>query len=293
MHRKVTLFCSIMNSKKSICVVTPCLNAESYIADTMYSVVYNTAIMASNVNLYYFILDGKSQDNTVMVAREIADTAVSNNVHITIISEPDKGLYDAIAKGFSLCPSGDIYCYLGAGDYLSPYAFSIVIDVFDKGIKWVTGLKTIYNDASHIVSMRLPHRYRRKLIRTGFYGSWLNFIQQESTFWDAYLHSKLDFDQLSQYKLAGDYYIWKTFAYYEQLHIIRAWLGGFRRHPKQLSSDLKPYLDEMRTIRDKPGVSDYILALWDKAISYLPEEILLMINRHNILSYNPITRHYE
>ncbi len=282
-----------MNSKKHICAVTPCLNAEKYIADTMHSIINNTVFSSNYIELHYFIIDGKSQDDTIKVAQEITKTAVSDNIHISIISEPDYGLYDAVSKGFNLCPSGDIYCYLGAGDYLAPYAFHVVLDVFDKGIRWATGLKTIYNDASHLVSMRLPHRYRRKLIKTGFYGPWLGFIQQESTFWDAHLHSKLDFEQLRQYKLAGDYYMWKTFAEYEQLHIVQAWLGGFRRHPEQLTSNLEPYLDELRTIRDKPRLSDYLLAFWDKLISYLPEETLSIINHREILSYNPISQHYE
>ena len=97
-------------SKKRICVVTPCLNAEKYIADTMHSIINNAAANTNQVEVYYFVLDGQSRDRTVSIAQEMAKTAVSNNIHINIVSEPDNGLYDAVAKGFALCPPGDIYC---------------------------------------------------------------------------------------------------------------------------------------------------------------------------------------
>lgn len=91
-----------MNPLFSIITVT--YNAEATLPPTIKSVENQCC------KLYEFILiDGASKDNTVAIAEK---SAIDNK---TIISEPDKGLYDAMNKGLGIA-SGDYVIFLNAGD---------------------------------------------------------------------------------------------------------------------------------------------------------------------------------
>lgn len=92
------------NPKFSIITVT--YNAEKVLEDTIQSVVSQTY-----KNVEYIIVDGASTDKTLSIAEKYKE-----HIH-TLVSEPDKGLYDAMNKGIRLA-SGDYLCFLNAGDTL-------------------------------------------------------------------------------------------------------------------------------------------------------------------------------
>lgn len=66
----------------------------------------------------HWIVDGVSTDNTVAMAEKYKKQSdISENGHIVnILSEPDKGLYDAMNKGLRLA-SGEYIIYMNAGDF--------------------------------------------------------------------------------------------------------------------------------------------------------------------------------
>lgn len=85
-------------------IITVCYNAKATIEDTIQSVISQTYH-----HVEYIIVDGASKDGTLdIVNRYRAHIAV-------IVSEPDKGLYDAMNKGIGLA-TGDYLCFLNAGD---------------------------------------------------------------------------------------------------------------------------------------------------------------------------------
>ena len=90
------------NPKFSIITVT--FNAGKVLEKTIQSVISQTYR-----NVEYILVDGKSKDNTL----SIADT-YKEWIHC-LVSEPDKGLYDAMNKGIRLA-TGDYLCFLNAGD---------------------------------------------------------------------------------------------------------------------------------------------------------------------------------
>ena len=90
------------NPKFSIITVT--FNAGKVLEKTIQSIISQTYR-----NVEYILVDGKSKDNTL----SIADT-YKERIH-SLISEPDKGLYDAMNKGIRLA-TGDYLCFLNAGD---------------------------------------------------------------------------------------------------------------------------------------------------------------------------------
>ena len=85
-------------------VITVCYNAEATIEDTIQSVISQTYH-----HVEYIIVDGASKDRTMDIVNRYRDRIA------VVVSEPDKGLYDAMNKGIGLA-TGDYLCFLNAGD---------------------------------------------------------------------------------------------------------------------------------------------------------------------------------
>ena len=87
-------------------IITVTFNAGAVLEDTIQSV-----ITQSYKNIEYIIIDGASKDSTLAIVERYRD-----RIHM-VVSEPDKGLYDAMNKGLKLA-TGDYVCFLNAGDEL-------------------------------------------------------------------------------------------------------------------------------------------------------------------------------
>lgn len=85
-------------------IITICYNAEKEIERTLKSVQEQTYS-----GIEYIIIDGASTDTTTHIIKNYT------NIVSTYVSEPDKGLYDAMNKGLSYA-TGDYICFLNAGD---------------------------------------------------------------------------------------------------------------------------------------------------------------------------------
>jgi len=88
-----------------VSIITVCYNSEKYIKHAIESVLSQTY-----KNIEYIIVDGKSKDNTVSIINKYRDRIS------TFISEPDKGIYDAMNKGI-LSATGDIIGILNSDDF--------------------------------------------------------------------------------------------------------------------------------------------------------------------------------
>ena len=85
-------------------VITVCYNAQAVIEDTIQSVISQTYH-----HVEYILIDGASKDHTMSIVNRYRDRIA------IVVSEPDKGLYDAMNKGIRLA-TGDYLCFLNAGD---------------------------------------------------------------------------------------------------------------------------------------------------------------------------------
>jgi len=89
-----------------VSIITVCRNSEKYLEQTIQSIINQTYD-----NIEYIIIDGASTDGTL-------DIICKYNDYIAYwVSEPDKGIYDAMNKGSKIA-SGDYALYLNSDDYL-------------------------------------------------------------------------------------------------------------------------------------------------------------------------------
>lgn len=88
-----------------ISVITVCFNSEATIGQTIQSVNQQTY-----PNIEHVFIDGASKDDTLAVIER------ESRVNRVVVSEPDKGIYDALNKGITAA-SGDVVGFLHADDF--------------------------------------------------------------------------------------------------------------------------------------------------------------------------------
>lgn len=94
-------------SDPKISVVTAVYNGEATIGHAIASVAAQTY-----PDLEHIIVDGNSSDDTLRVVEQ------ARHDRMRVISEPDKGIYDALNKGIALA-TGDIVGFLHSDDFLA------------------------------------------------------------------------------------------------------------------------------------------------------------------------------
>lgn len=87
-----------------ISVITVCFNSAKTIRDTIESVSEQ-----DHPAIEHIIVDGASTDSTMKIVNEYRDRVSA------VISEPDRGIYDAMNKGVELA-KGDAVCFLNSDD---------------------------------------------------------------------------------------------------------------------------------------------------------------------------------
>ena len=247
-----------------ISIITPCHNAEMYLSETIRSVVSQKG----DFEIEYVIVDGGSVDGTGTIARKYVQGMESGTlelhcrkVTIKYLSERDEGMYDALSKGLKII-TGDIVAYINSDDFYLPGAFSAVVDVFSRfpDVDWLTGMPVCYNEKGQITDTFLPLGYGRDMIRKGVFGGVLPHIQQESTFWRAGLLRYIDLDVLRGYRYAGDFFLWNSFSWHAELHVVYSCLAGYRTRSGQLTSRMDKYEEEFYRIAEPRSIVDTLRA---------------------------------
>lgn len=132
-----------MISQYKLSIITVCYNAEKTIRNTIESV-----LQQKEADIEYIVIDGHSKDGTMRIVYEYKD-------HISrIISEPDKGLYDAMNKGIALA-TGDFIGILNSDDTFFD----------DETIKKITEFLTLNKDVDAIIGDIIQHNGKKILRR--------------------------------------------------------------------------------------------------------------------------------
>lgn len=88
-----------------ITIITVSFNAEKYLESTIKSVIEQNC-----ENIEYIVIDGGSTDGTIDIIKNYQDSVDY------WISETDRGIYDAMNKGWAVAKDNSYILFLGAGD---------------------------------------------------------------------------------------------------------------------------------------------------------------------------------
>jgi len=202
-----------MVSFPKISVVTVCYNAVAAIENTILSVLNQTY-----PNIEYIIIDGASTDGTVDIVKKYLDKITY------FVSEPDKGIYDAMNKGVDVA-TGEWINFMNSGDsFATDHTIS---DIFGRGIDY-EGQDVIYGDTLYVYSGS-PILYKAKPLSTLEYR--MAFCHQSSYVRTHLLklrHFDLHFKYVADYDFFHHLYInGHSFHYFSKVMTNYSLEGGF------------------------------------------------------------------
>ena len=183
-----------------VSVITATYNSSKTVLDTLKSLNEQTYL-----DIEYIIIDGGSSDNTVSVIEEHCPQVAS------IVSEPDKGIYDALNKGISAA-TGDVVGFLHSDDLLAyPDAIKELVETLQREKTQAVYADLEYvskDDTSKIIRKWTSGAFERQKLRSGWMPPHPTFFMKR----DLYIkHGMFDLDL----KIAADYdsllrYLWSN-----------------------------------------------------------------------------------
>jgi len=191
------------------------MNSEATVADTMKSVLGQ-----SYENIEHIIVDGNSTDRTLSIVNQYDHVA-------QIVSEPDKGIYDAMNKGISLC-TGDVIAILNSDDvYNDSNVIQNVVNAFQS-----QDVDSVYGDLVYVDQFDLNKKVRTWISKPYKKSNWLFgwmpphpsfFVKREVYNEHGYFNTNL--------RSAADYEIMLRFLYKRNIsvHYINEVLVKMRR----------------------------------------------------------------
>ena len=127
-----------------VSVITVSFNSARTIGDTLASVAAQT-----HPDIEHLVIDGASSDGTAGIVRRLG-TRVTR-----LVSEPDKGIYDAMNKGLALA-TGDLVGFLNADDlYADDGAVGAIVEAANR-----SGAKVLYGDLVYVRANNLQSTVR-------------------------------------------------------------------------------------------------------------------------------------
>lgn len=180
----------------TISIITATYNSGQTLTDTLESV-----LRQSYTDIDYVIVDGGSKDNTLDIIRRYE---LRFEGRMRWISEPDKGIYDAMNKGIRMA-TGDIVGLLNSDDF---YTSNDVLEHVAKALS-DSNVDAIYGDIHYVNDDDLTHCVRyyssrvfsRGLMRLGFMPAHPSFycrrtIYEKYGLFDTSLRVAADFENL-------------------------------------------------------------------------------------------------
>lgn len=128
-----------------VSIITVCYNSAKTIEDTIKSVLNQ-----SYDNIEYIIIDGQSKDNTMEIVNNYSGMISK------VVSEKDKGMYDACNKGIAMA-TGDVIGILNSDDvFANKHIVQMVVDKMKK-----ENTDALYGDLKYVSPDNLfkTHRY--------------------------------------------------------------------------------------------------------------------------------------
>ena len=242
-----------------VSIITATYNSAATIHDTLASLESQTY-----PDIEYIIVDGASKDNTLEVINHYC-TRVSK-----IISEPDRGIYDALNKGIAVA-TGDIVGFLHSDDLLAyPEAITDLVNIFNIGEYDAVYADLEYvqqNDISKVVRLWQSGNYNKQKLKYGWMPAHPTFYMRRSCY------QKFNDFNLS-YQIAADYdsilrYLWRenVRAGYLPQVLIKMRVGGISN--RSLSTILRKMREDIQAMRSN-GLFWPVTLAW-KNLSKIPQ----------------------
>lgn len=188
-------------------IITAALNAKETIIDTIEAVTGQTY-----EDVEHILVDGGSTDGTVDVIRGYAD----RNRKIKCISEPDRGIYDAMNKGIKAA-TGEIIGILNSDDFYSDkHVLNDIITVITENNSDSCYGDLVYIDrhnSNKIVRHWKAGGFDREMFKKGWMPPHPTFFCKRNVY-EKYGLLNLDFP------LAADYELMLRFLYKYQISAI-------------------------------------------------------------------------
>lgn len=251
-----------------ITIITATWNSAETVRDT-----FDSVLRQDYTNYEYIVVDGASTDGTLDLIREYEPKFEGR---MRWVSEPDKGIYDAMNKGIALA-TGEVVGLLNSDDFYTSFD---VLKAVARRFEQYPDIDAVYGDVRYVewkdVTRTLrfysSKRFRRGWMRLGFMPAHPSFYCRNSV----YEQFKLDGRQIegfkgnpdrayfnTTYKIAADFecllrmifvgrirthYIWKCFV---TMRTGGASSSGMASH-KQINKD------HMRAFHENNVYSNYL-----------------------------------
>ena len=188
-----------------VSLITVTFNSSGTLRDTIESVLSQTY-----PDIEYIIVDGASKDNTIDTIQEYKPR-FSGRLHW--VSEPDKGLYDAMNKGIRMA-TGDVVGIINSDDfYHRTDIIAKVVETFkNKDVQAIYGDVRFVNPNNLDKTVRYysSNNFSPNRFRYGFMPAHPNFFTYRKYF-EEFGYYKTD------YKIAADYELLIRFLYIHKL----------------------------------------------------------------------------
>ncbi|MFB9076915.1 glycosyltransferase family 2 protein [Flavobacterium procerum] len=221
-----------------ISLITVCYNRKKTIEQSIKSVLNQ-----DYANIEYIVIDGNSKDGTQEIIKSYSDKITH------YISEPDKGMYDAINKGLKLA-TGNVIGLMHSDDvFYDENVVSKIVDAFKKNNTidaiYGNGIYITNNTKQKIVRTRIGGKYDYKKLNRG----WLPLhptVYIKKAIIERYGNYNLKFKIGSDTEFLLRYlYKYKINIHYLNLYIVKMRMGGlstsYQRAFEVLIEDYKIY----------------------------------------------------
>lgn len=144
-----------------VSIITVSYNSDKTIEDAIKSVLSQTY-----PDIEYIIVDGGSIDGTIEIVNKHRDKIAK------FVSEPDKGIYDAMNKGIKLA-AGEIVGILNSDDfYADENAVKKIVEAIEKGkadVCWGDLVYVAKNNTDKIIRFWKSSKYQEGKFRRGWH----------------------------------------------------------------------------------------------------------------------------
>ena len=219
-----------------VSIITITYNAENTIFNSL-----NSVFSQSHKNIEHIIIDGGSKDNTLKTCK--------NFPHISkIVSEPDKGVYDAFNKGLKLA-TGDIIGFLNADDvFFNENSVQEIAKAFSENkTDIVYGNLDYINENGKVIRNWISKNYQKGLVKKAWMPAHPTFYCKKE------VYNRLG-GYNDSFKIGGDFELCLRFlevnkvtSFYLNKKLVKMLIGGISN--SGLKSKWTIYKEELRAFK--------------------------------------------